>query len=266
MPRVPDERTISVGGHPTRILEAGSGPTLLWLHDTFGNRWSPGQERLAEHVRLLAPTLPGFEDADALQQIDGPEDVVFWLDDLLASLPLSRPVALGCGLGGWMLAEYAVRYPDRLRGMILVNPYGLRVPGALAEDEFALTPAQLRPLVFPDPESDSARAWLPDTEPPERLERTLGARVAAARLAWQFPSNPKLLARLPRARVQTLVIWGEGDRLLPREHAETYVRHLPSARLAVIPAAGHYPYVTTPGDLAREVWAFARAVADRAPT
>jgi pimeloyl-ACP methyl ester carboxylesterase len=153
---MPEEHTISVGGHPTRILEAGYGPALLWLHDTFGNRWSPGQEEVSKHVHLVAPTLPGFENADLLEQIDGPEDVVFWLDDLLAALRLERSIALGCGLGGWVLAEYAVRYPDRLGGMILVNPYGLRLPDALAEDEFALTPRQLRPLVFPDPESPAA--------------------------------------------------------------------------------------------------------------
>jgi pimeloyl-ACP methyl ester carboxylesterase len=262
---MPDERVTPVDGHPVRVLEAGTGPDLLWLHDTFGNRWSPGQDELAKHVHLLAPTLPGFEDAAALEQVDGPEDVVFWLDDLLAALPLTRPIALGCGLGGWMLAEYAVRYPERLGGMILVNPYGLELPGALAGDEFALTPGQLRPLVFPDPESDLALAWLPDTEPPERLERTLRARVAAARLAWQFPYNPKLLGRLPRARVPTLVVWGDGDRLLPRQHAEAYVQHLPDARLAVIPAAGHYPYLTTPGELTREVAAFVRVVAARPP-
>ncbi len=257
---MPDERVTPVDGRPVRILEAGTGPALLWLHDTFGNRWSPGQDELARHVHLLAPTPPGFEDAVALEQIDAPEDVVFWLDDLLAALPLARPIALGCGLGGWMLAEYAVRYPERLSGMILVNPYGLELPGALAGDEFALTPSQLRPLVFPDPEGDLALEWLPDTEPPERLERTLRARVAAARLAWQFPYNPKLLGRLPRARLPALVIWGDGDRLLPRRHAEAYAQHLPTARLVVIAGAGHYPYVTRPRELAREVQAFVRTL------
>ena len=261
-----DERVVSIGDHTTRILEAGAGPALLWLHDTFGNRWSPGQEELTRHVRLLAPTLPGFEDAAGLEQVDGPEDVVFWLDDLLVALGLTRPIALGCGLGGWMLAEYAVRYPERLSGMILVNPYGLRVPGTLAGDEFALTPPQLRPLVFPDPDSDLALEWLPDAEPPERLERTLRARVAAARLAWQFPDNPKLLGRLHRTRVPTLVVWGERDELLPRQHADTYVQHLPDAHLAVIPNAGHYPYVTTPGDLTRVVQDFLRTVANQPPT
>ncbi len=261
-----EERVVAVGGHPVRILEAGSGPALLWLHDTLGNRWSPAQDRLAERARLIAPTLPGFEDGESLEQIDGPEDVVFWLDDLLAALPLRRPIALGCGLGGWMLAEYAVRYPERLGGMVLVNAYGLRVPGALGEDELALTPRQLRQAAFPDPEGDVARDWLPDAEPPVRLERTLRARVAAARLAWQFPSDPKLLGRLHRARVEALVIWGEGDGLVPRAHAEAYARHLPDSRLVAIPGAGHYPYLTRPDDLVRAVREFAATLEGRRQT
>ena len=45
-----------IGGRPTRIQTAGQGPTLVWLHDSLGNRWSPGQDRLSERFRLLAPT------------------------------------------------------------------------------------------------------------------------------------------------------------------------------------------------------------------
>ena len=77
--------------------------------------------------------------------IDGPEDVVFWLLDVLAALDLERPALLGCGLGGWMAAELAVRHPERLSRLVLVDAYGLRVQGALAEDEFALTRPMLRP-------------------------------------------------------------------------------------------------------------------------
>src|SRR5437870_11805436 len=111
------EELRQIGGRPTRIQTAGQGPTLVWLHDSLGNRWSPGQDRLSERFRLLAPTLPGFEDSAALAGIDGPEDVVFWLLDLLDGLELARPTVVGCGLGGWMAAELAVRYPERLGGL-----------------------------------------------------------------------------------------------------------------------------------------------------
>lgn len=182
-----DEIHLDVGGRPTRILQAGSGPTALWLHDTFGNRWTSGHEALARSCQVVAPSLPGFDDSTTLAGIDGPEDVVFWLLDLLDVLGLQKPVMVGCGLGGWMAAELAVRRGDRLEGLVLANAYGICVEGALAEDEFALPRRMLRPLLFSEPDGEIARGWLPDADGPEQIEPMLHARVAAARLAWQFP-------------------------------------------------------------------------------
>ncbi len=251
-----EEAIRDVGGRATRIARAGRGKLVLWLHDTRGNRWTPGHDRLAERYQVVAPSLPGFDDSTTLGRIDGPEDVVFWLLDLFETLALERPVLLGCGLGGWLAAEFAVRYPERLGGLVLVDAYGLQVEGALAEDEFALTPPMLRPLVFADPESALAREWLPDAEPPERLEQALHARVAAARLAWQFPYSPKLRGRLPRAKVPALVVWGERDRLVPPAHAQAYAEGLPNARLVLIPEAAHYPYLEAPERFAEAVERF----------
>src|SRR5262249_16712596 len=134
--------------------------------------------------------------------------------------------------------------------------YGLQVEDALPEDEFALTPRMLRPLVFVEPDGELAQAWLPDTEPPERVEPALHARVAAARLAWQFPYSVKLRERLPRARVPSLVVWGERDRLVPPAHARAYAEGLPDARLVLIPDAAHYPYVEAPERFAQSVQQF----------
>jgi pimeloyl-ACP methyl ester carboxylesterase len=250
------EITHQIGPYPTRVVRAGSGTTVLWLHDTLGNRWSPGHDGVSQRFSVVAPSLPGFDDSTTLSGIDGPEDVVFWLLDLLQALQLDRPIVLGCGLGGWMAAELAVRYPERLGGLVLVDAYGLQVDGALAADEFALTQAMLRPLVFTDPESDVAQDWIPATLPPERAESGLHARVAAARLAWQFPYAPKLRGRLARATVPALVLWGEQDRLVPIAHAHAYAAGLPKARLAVIPGAAHYPNVEQPERFAAELLSF----------
>jgi pimeloyl-ACP methyl ester carboxylesterase len=250
-------RDLVVGGRHTRLLSAGQGRPLVWLHDTLGNRWSEGHAGLASQSQVLAPSLPGSDDSTTLDGIDGPEDIVFWLLDVLAELRLDqRPMLLGCGLGGWLAAEFAVRYPERLAGLVLVDAYGLQVPGALAEDEFALPAAQLRPLVFAEAGGGMALGVLPDVEPPERAEATIHARVAGARLAWQFPYDPKLRGRLGRASLPSLVLWGEHDRLVPLAHAHAYVDGLPQARLVVLPNSAHYPYLEQPAEFADAVGQF----------
>jgi pimeloyl-ACP methyl ester carboxylesterase len=247
---------VMVGGRETRVLSSGEGRPVVWLHDTLSNRWSEAHQRLSQAQAVLAPSLPGSDDSTELSGIDGPEDVVFWLLDLMAELRLEQPVLLGCGLGGWLAAEFAVRYPERLLGLVLVDAYGLQVPGALAEDEFALPPPLLRPLVFADPDSSLAREFMPDVEAPEHAEAAIHARVAGARLAWQFPYDRKLRGRLWRATVPSLVVWGERDRLVPLAHAHAYAEGLPDARLVVLPDVGHYPYLEAPEVFACEVSQF----------
>jgi pimeloyl-ACP methyl ester carboxylesterase len=249
-------RFSDIGGRSTRILQQGSGSPLVWLHDTRGNEWSAGHDALSAGWTVVAPSLPGFDDSATLDGIDGPEDVVLWLLDLFESERLERPVMLGCGLGGWMATEFAVRYANRLRALVLVDAYGLHVDGALAADEFALTPPMLRPLLFADGTSELAFSTVPDSEPPERLERALHARVAAARLAWQFPYSRKLRGRLHRVHMPTLVVWGEHDRLVPSAHARAYVDGLPDARLALLQDTGHYPYIERPGAFSEAVREF----------
>jgi len=251
-----DERSVDVDGRVTRTFSAGTGETVIWLHDTLGNRWSAGHDRLGADVHVVAPSMPGFDDSSQLDGIDGPEDVVFWLLDLLSELQLDQATLLGCGLGGWMAAEFAVRYPERVRKLVLVDAYGLRVQDALAADEFALTPPMLRPLLFVDPSSALAQDMLPDMETPERLEQTLHARVAAARLAWQFPYDAKLAGRLRRVTAPALIVWGECDRLVSTAHAHAYASALPDAQLVLMPEAGHYPYAEQPETFATAVRTF----------
>jgi pimeloyl-ACP methyl ester carboxylesterase len=247
---------VNVGGRITRVLRQGSGPQLLWLHDSLGNLWTPAHEALSHQHEVIAPSLPGFEDSTTLEGIDGPEDVVFWLVDLFAELRLDRPTVLGCGVGGWMAAELAVRYPERIGHLILVDAYGLRVDGALPADEFALTPSMLRPLVFANGHHELAVETMPDQQPRERLETALHARVAAARLVWQFPYDRKLRGRLGRVTMPSLVVWGEHDRLVPLAHGEAYAAGLPAAQLETIASAAHYPYLEATDRFVQVVEAF----------
>ena len=72
------------------------------------------------------------------------EDVVFHYVDLCETLRLDQPVVAGASFGGWIAAEWAMRYSRTLSGLVLIDPLGLRVPEAPAADILSLDPAASR--------------------------------------------------------------------------------------------------------------------------
>ena len=139
-------------------------------------------------------------------------------------------------LGGWLAAEWAVRYPEMLRALILVDAFGLRVPEAPATDLLRLDPGQMRSVLFADPNVAVAQTLIPDVPAPESLEALLRARQTLARFAWQFPDNPKLSRYLYRVKTPTLIIWGAQDGVVSTAHAQAYLRGIAGAELVVLPA------------------------------
>jgi pimeloyl-ACP methyl ester carboxylesterase len=167
---------IAVRGRHVRLLRGGSGRPLLYLHDPWDYTWQPVHDRLAARYDVVFPIHPGFEGTDGLEDVDRMEDLVFHYLDLLEVLRLERPILLGVSLGGWLAAEFAVRYASLLRALVLVDAMGLRVDVAPATDLFQLDPGQVRAAVFADPASALAQALVPDTPPQASITAMLKAR------------------------------------------------------------------------------------------
>ena len=213
---------LTIRHRQVRVLRAGSGQPLLYLHDTFCPHWGALHDRLAEHYDVIFPMHPGCTGSTGLDDMDSMEDLVFHLLDLCAALHVTRPILLGASLGGWLAAEWAIRYATMLRGIILVDALGLRLPDAPATDLWRLDPAQTRQVLFADPQAAIAYEVIPDVPAPDGLLAMLQARQVLARFAWQFPDNPKLARYLYRITVPTLVVWGERDGVLSTAHAQAY--------------------------------------------
>jgi pimeloyl-ACP methyl ester carboxylesterase len=240
------DETVTVRDRHLRLWRGGTGSPLLHLHDTFSMTWTPVHDRLAEHYDVLLPVHPGCAGSSGLDDIDGMDDLVLYYLDVCATLGLARPILLGTSLGGWLAAEWAVRYPEMLRALILVDALGLRLPEAPATDLLRLDPGQMRAVLFADPGAAIARALVPDVPTPEALEGSLQARQVLARFAWQFPDNPKLARYLYRVQTPTLVIWGAQDGVVSTAHAQAYARGIAGAELVVLPHCGHLPLAEQP--------------------
>jgi pimeloyl-ACP methyl ester carboxylesterase len=245
--------TIAVRGRDAQVWRGGAGHPLVFLHDAWAYRWLPLHERLAAHYDVVVPIHPGFPGSSGFEEMDRMEDLVFHYLDAIEAMRLEQPILMGASFGGWIAIEFAIRYAGMLRALILVDPLGLYVPGAPTTDVFQLDPAQVRAALFADVTAPLASELVPDAPPPEAIEAMLKARQVLARFAWQFADNPKLAAYLYRVKCPTLIIWGEGDGVVPVAHGHVYQAGIAGAAFTVLPACAHLPHVEQPEALARSV-------------
>ncbi len=254
------EESVGTSVGKIQLRRGGSGEPVVYLHSASGE--GAGLEfldQLARDSEVYAPMFPGFGDSEGIESIEDMEDAVFHLLDLFDRLGLSAPGVVGLSLGGWMAAELATRYPDRVSRLVLVNPAGLYIPGSEINEIFGRPLDELAAEMFADQNHpvaalmrQMASATSSQTDIPfELIKPVLASLSATAKLAWNpYLHNPKLAKRLWRVGAPTLVVHGTQDGLIPRAHSEAYAEAIPDARLVDLDRVAHMIPMEKPVELA----------------
>jgi pimeloyl-ACP methyl ester carboxylesterase len=255
------ERFVDVQGVRTRVLSGGSGPDLVYWHGAGGcGQWFPHLALLAEQFTVYAPENPGWGGSDGPEWMDTIQDYVLHHDALLRELGVERPVLVGHSLGGWMAAEFAATYPERLAALVLICAAGFPFTDELEVPDFFATVARggsaLTQMLFYKPEA--ATAYLSPQPTPEEILRRYRELTSTARITWHLWFDAKLPRRLARVKAPTLVVWGEHERLFPLELGRQYADAIPGARLAVIEDCGHMAPFESPESVAKAIGAFTK--------
>jgi len=254
-----DSGWLTVRSVRLEILERGQGRPILWLHGEEGlDPGAPFLELLAAQGRVLAPSHPGFGRSPDVGSIDTVDDLSYLYLDLLAERNLRDVVVIGSSLGGWVAAEMAVKCSDRLGGLVLVAPLGIKVGDREARDIpdiFALPPDEVVRLQYRDP----VRAAVDHTKlSDDQLTVIARNREATALYAWEpYFHNPKLRQWLHRITAPTLLLWGADDRFVTAAYyGAAYRSAIPGARFEMIDRAGHFPHLEEPVAFADRVRRF----------
>ena len=247
--------------------EAGAGAPLLVLHGVDGAEGVlPFHDRLAERFHVLAPSLPGFGRSELPAWMDSVDDLAYFLLDLLEQLGPRELDVLGIGFGGWVAAEMAVRSQARFRRLVLADVVGIKVSGPETPDiadTLVLPHDEAARLAWHDPAAAAGMAWpgAPGLGEAE-LTGVLQALQTVSLLGWKpFMHNPKLLRRLRRITIPTLVLWGESDRVVSPDYGRAFHRAIPGSRFLLIARAGHYPHRERPDDFVHGVTTFLQRTA-----
>lgn len=120
-----------IEGCRVRIMRKGSGAPLPFLHGASGAaRWLPSMDALAREYDVIVPKHPGYGASDDPDWIDPVGDLAYFYLVAIGHTGLDPVHLVGNSPGGWIAAEMAVRDPSAMRGLVLVAPAGVLVPGA----------------------------------------------------------------------------------------------------------------------------------------
>jgi len=232
-----------VNGIDTAVWSAGEGEPLVYFHGAGTAFGFDHLLPLAERFRLIVPNHPGFGASADDPGIDGLHDYVLHYLDLFERLEVDELFLAGESLGGCIAAWFAIEQPRRVRRLVLLSPFGLRVQGHPSTDFFSIPDEQVPEHLVADM---SLFAGAPMPPPPEFLAERYREAASLARVAWHSPYDRKLPRWLHRITAPTLLVWGEEDRLHPVGQAAAWADLIPNAEVITFPGVGHLPVIETP--------------------
>lgn len=242
--------------------EAGQGETVLFLHGSGPgvsgwSNFSGNFPTFAEKFHTLVPDMPNFgasydADLDRVYPEVSAEHMIRFMDEL----GVEKAHLVGNSMGGYVAAQMALDFPDRVGRMALMGP------GGLAQSLFSpFTSEGARRLwdFLANPSNATMEGWVDTmvgnrsviTEEliETRTQRALApgmidrAKGVFGSLGQHASKHTAPWQRATKLTHETLIIWGRDDRMLPYEQAHFAFRQLPNAELHVFSNCGHWAQI-----------------------
>lgn len=251
------EKEIYVQNLKINYKVAGKGQPLLILHGwgSSSDSWEKVGKKLSKEYKVVIPDLPGFGKSSLPQKAFSLKDYSDFVLKFTNKLKISTFYLLGHSFGGRIAIKFAILHPEKIKKLILCNPAGIKPkPGIKTRILFFIS--QIGNAVF------SQRC----------LERF---RDGARNFYYFFLKNKDyvkangimketmkeiikedLLPKLSQILAETLIIWGEKDKILPLKYAFLFKEKIANSKLVKIPKVDHSPHIEVPEKLSQIIFNF----------
>jgi len=270
-----------IDGTRLRMIDTGQGAPVVFIHGFAASLYSWRKTLppvLAAGYRVIAFDNRGFGFSDKPAPRRGASYTnaayAHLVVALLDSLKLPSAVIVGHSMGGAIAAEVALRYPDRARGLVLIDAagFGVRWPAVLRVGRWPgaggvagalrgrwITEQLLR-STYGDPskvtEEDVDNYYAPVAE------RGYDRALRGVLREFRFDT---LVGRLSGVAAPTLVLWGSADRWIPLRDGSRLATELPRGAFTVLPGVGHAAAEEDPDEVNRLLITFLKEGLPRVP-
>jgi pimeloyl-ACP methyl ester carboxylesterase len=263
-----------VEGRAINLIDIGDGPPLVFIHGLGGSwqNWLENIPHFARTHRVIALDLPGFGESEMPEGEITIEGYAKTVETLLQQLGIDRAIVVGNSMGGFIGAEMTVHFPVRVDRLVLVSAAGLHrdqivndpLVRSVRYAEILLTwgTAQAQDLELARrPRLRKVLLWMIAAHPEQLpaalvLEQMRGTGKPGFFPALEALKQYELGEGLREIEAQTLIVWGDKDRLVPVRYADEFERRIPGSRKVVFADTGHVPMFERPQRFNQEVEAF----------
>lgn len=279
-----EELTPLLGSAPSKWIQLeslnvhyrdqGEGPVLVLLHGTAANlhTWEGWVQALSPHYRIIRPDLPAFGLTGPLQdRTYTPARYAAFVEEFTTALGLDSFSLAGNSLGGRIAWEYALKHPEKLNSLILLDASGFPsdAPDPMAF-KMARTPVVNKLMNRLTPKSLVRKSLLDVYHNDALVTDSLvnmyfntllreGNRQAFTDRVNGESGDMQDVDKLTSLKMPVLVQWGTHDSWIPVAHATEFQNKIPHAEVILYDNAGHIPMEEIPEQSAMDAHKFIRA-------
>jgi len=236
--------------------------TVVFIHGLGGcwQNWLEQLPRVAQERRAIAMDLPGFSRSRMPEDEVSITNYARTVNDLCDHLGLDRVELVGNSMGGFIALEIGIRHPERVDSITVVSAAGISTTNLEVKPvvTFARATAAITNFFIARAEEFVKRPRMRHLmmsyvfRHPTLIKSDLAFEIMRGSGSDGFIPALQALAeydysdRLPEVKVETLLVWGDEDNLVPVEDAAKYEELIPKAKKVILEDTGHCSMIERP--------------------
>lgn len=217
---------------------------------------------ISEDIHIFALTLRGHGDAShpetGYSTKDFTEDLVMFMEEL----NIDRAVILGASSGGFPARYFAIKHPERTKGLILLGSPSTLSDKPPIQAIWDSTISKLSDPIDPKFVREFSQGIISSKVPQGFLEMMLKENLKVPSRVWKSVikniMEEKFPGRIDEIKAPTLIIWGDNDTVVTREDINSIIHLIKHSKLIVHSNVGHLLYWEDPELIAKDIVIFMR--------
>lgn len=232
-------------GEPLILISGFASGAWLWFRQI---------EELAKHFQVITfdPRGIGKSKVDEKTSISI-SDIADDVAQILSELKIEKATILGTSFGGFVVQDFALRYPEKLNKLILVCtsfggknhvlPNNFEVLTAFGSTENLNSSERIRKFMIPAFTKEFVQNNFDIVEQTCELREQNEVPESVYLQQLQSATTFDLESEIAQITAETLIITGDNDQVVPMRNSINLAKLIPNSKLEIVKNSGHLFFI-----------------------